>query len=67
MIVEDEDERKSLIQVDDLGDGNGVEQVHEPQQPIKGRVDGLARAQVWGVTGAGVLPTNLILLGSLLK
>ena len=55
------------IHVVDVADDDGVEQVYEPQQPIKGRADGLARAQVWGMTGAGVLPTNLILLWFLLS
>ena len=46
----------------DVADGDGVEQAHQPQQPIKRRAKGLAQAQIWGMTGAGVLPTDLILL-----
>ena len=60
-------EREAFEHVVDIADGDGVEQVHESQQPIKGRADGLARTQVWGMTGAGVLLTNLILLWFLLS
>ena len=63
----DEGEREALVHAVDVADGDGVEQAHQPQQPIKGRAEGLARAQIWGMTGAGVLPTNLILLWYLLS
>ena len=60
----DEGEREALVHAVDVADGDGVEQA---QQPIKRRAKGLAQAQIWGMTGAGVLPTNLILLWYLLS
>ena len=63
----DEGEREALVQAVDVADGDGVEQAYQPQQPIKGRAEGLALTQIWGMTGAGVLPTNLILLWYLLS
>ena len=62
VVVVDEGEREALVHAVDVADGDGVEQAHQPQQPIKRRAKGLAQAQIWGMTGAGVLPTDLILL-----